>query len=75
MWFESYLFNRWHYVKLDGTPSTFESNVTGVPQGSILGPSSLINDLPLLLKNCHILLYADDTALFISDRNPKIHNE
>ncbi len=41
----------------------------GVPQGSILGPLSFIlyvNNLPEVIRDCSILMYADDTVLFRS---------
>ena len=37
-WFECYLSNRSHYVCLEGTNSSSLSVLSGVPQGSILGP-------------------------------------
>ena len=36
--FESYLNERQQYVDLDGTTSNNNHTLTGVPQGSILGP-------------------------------------
>ena len=46
---------------------------TGVPQGSILAPMLFVmyvNDLPNVVCNCSILIYADDTVLFFA--NPDI---
>ncbi len=45
----------------------------GVPQRSILGPlPSLcyVNDMPVSTK-CKLLLYADDSVLLVSDKDPR----
>lgn len=68
-WFVSYLQNRQQYVEYDGFQSEFYSMVTGVPQGSNLGPLLFlitINDIPKLLENCNCLMFADDIKLFIT---------
>ena len=53
---------------------TNEAKVTfGVPQGSILGPllfSLYVNDLPGIIQDGFISLYADDTAICVSDSDP-----
>jgi hypothetical protein len=71
LWFKNYLSNRQQYVSINDHDSPLLFILTGVPQGSILGPLLFllyINDLPLC---CNLLsiLFADDTALTHSDDN------
>jgi len=64
-WFSNYLLNRKQFVSIENFESTLLSILTGVPQGSILGPLLFliyINDLPLHSKLLSYL-FADDTAL------------
>ena len=45
---------------------------SGVPQGSILGPFlfvPFVNDLPVVLERCQILMYADDTVMYFTASN------
>lgn len=69
----SYLHGRYQAVHMDGVSSALLPVSRGVPQGSILGPilfSIYINDLPKVLKNCNLHMYADDVQLYAScDRN------
>lgn len=44
-----------------------------MPQGSILGPllfSAYINDLPTVCDGVEILIYADDTVLYVHGKDP-----
>ena len=66
--FESYLSNRWQYVKILNQESDLRLIDIGVPQGSILGPLLFllyINDLPNA-TDCFVKLFADDTFLSLS---------
>ena len=71
--FKNYLSNRKQFVCMNGIKSsTLELNI-GVPQGSNLGPLLFliyINDISRLKLHGSISLFADDTAIFYSDRNP-----
>ena len=73
-WFESYLSDRRQCVDISGSRSEFLTVTCGVPQGSILGPLLFliyINDMSISLT-CKLSLYADDSALLFSHRDPAI---
>ena len=73
-WFKSYLKGRTQVVIANETSSEAGSVTCGVPQGSILGPLLFlcyVNDMPMSIK-CKLLLYADDSALIISGKDPKV---
>ena len=63
---ENYLENRKQRVILHGQYSSWKNIVSGVPQGSVLGPLLFfiyINDLPNgIVSICKI--FADDTSIF-----------
>lgn len=66
-WFHSYLSERHQRVVLSGVESDWIPVSSGVPQGSILGPSLFlmyINDLPQCFRNSQCLLFADDVKVF-----------
>ncbi len=55
-----------HYVCLEGTNSSSLSVLSGVPQGSVLGPLLFlvyVNDISTPIVNSSIYIYADDTKL------------
>lgn len=65
-WFESYLSGRTQHVVVGGSKSAAVMPMSGVPQGSILGPLlflMFINDLPDIFSSSS-LLFADDTKIF-----------
>lgn len=71
-WFKSYLTNRKQFTKVNDTISENLDNVYGVPQGSILGALLFIiyiNDMPNVLRNSEMVLYADDTLIFTEGHN------
>ena len=73
-WFKSYITDRLHCVSIEGTLSKYLKVKSGVPQGSTLGPlmfSIFINDISNLIldESCKLSLYADDTAIFCTDKN------
>ena len=72
-----YLTNRKQVVHVNNTYSDQQSIVCGVPQGSTSGPllfSIYINDLPNASK-FETRLFADDTALFLSNDDLKTLNK
>ena len=67
LWFESYLNNRQQRVVLNGLESLWVNVTSGVPQGSILGPTLFllyVNDLPTVVNSTECLLFADDAKFY-----------
>ena len=68
-WIESFLINRKQSVKINYTYSKFKNILSGVPQGSVIGPILFIifiNDLTnLFTDKIKIELFADDTKIHL----------
>ena len=65
-WVESFLTGRKQKVVVNGKSSPWEEVLSGIPQGSMLGPILFvifINDLPDVVEG-QVKIFADDTKLF-----------
>ena len=76
---QSYLCNRFQRSIINGSFSSWNEMITGVPQGSILGPllfNIFLNDIFLFISKCQLCNYADDNTLYKSGKNmQKIKND
>ena len=70
----NYLSNRYQFVSINNTSSSFLRIECGVPQGSILGPILFIlyiNDLPRESTKPKFLLHADKTSILYENTDTK----
>ena len=66
-WISSFLGDRKQQVLLENCHSSSAEVLSGVPQGTVLGPLlflAYINDLPEVTKSSNARIFADDTLLF-----------
>jgi hypothetical protein len=74
-WFSSYLLGRTQTIQMGVNISEKEETLSGVPQGSVLGPLLFliyINDIYNSSDKLTFSLFADDTNLLYADKNLKI---
>ena len=78
LWFISYLESRQQTIQYDRGMATYSNIQSGVPPGSILGPTLFllfVNDLPLFLKHCFCDLFADDATVHTSSTDINTIND
>lgn len=71
-WIEHFLIGRRQRVQVKGKPSRWHQVKSGIPQGSVLGPTLFviyINDLPDTVLSL-LYLFADDTKLYREIESP-----
>ena len=76
-WFKNYLTNRKQFVDYNGHVSELRLITSGMPQGSILGPLGFIiyvNDIPNSVPELSLILHADDTSAFTSNKDISLLN-
>ena len=65
-WIESFISNRQQKVVVDGVQSYICQVLSGIPQGSVLGPLLFllfVNDMGQSLEHSTLRMFADDSRL------------
>ena len=65
-WVEAFITGRTQYVRIDGVVSEEKTVISGVPQGSVLGPFLFliyVNDMPEVIRS-RLFLFADDNKVY-----------
>ena len=73
LWFKLYLSNRYQCVKINNKYSHLLPVLSGIPQGSILGPLLFliyVNDIPDHISKSLLYLFADDTKCLKTISDP-----
>ena len=71
-WIESFITGRTQKVRIDGEMSEAKEVISGIPQGSVLGPFLFVlfvNDVPDLVRSM-LYLFADDNKVYKVIKHP-----
>ena len=75
-WIEDFLLNRQQMVRIREGFSEMKEVVSGVPQGSVLGPLLFliyVADLPRVVSKCsRIRMFADNTKIYRAIQNDRL---
>ena len=74
-WIKDYLSRRMQFTVLNGVKSDILPVTTGIPQGSVLGPTLFTlftNDLPAAISEGDLYMYADDTSIYCIGENADV---
>ena len=75
-WIKSFLSDRTQHVSINGSHSALANVISGVPEGSVLGPVLFllyINDITNQIQS-NIRLFADDSIVYREIRSPADHH-
>lgn len=73
-WLETFLTNRTQTVRVTGSESEVEKVISGVPQGTVLGPVLFlihVSDIDQEVKHSRVASFADDTRVLRKVRGPE----
>ena len=76
-WIRIFIKGRRQRVVVNGNKSSWRAVISGLPQGSVIGPLLLLlvtNDIPNEIK-CNIQLFADHANIFMTVKNEEDHED
>ena len=69
---QNYLCKRQQRISINGSVSDWNKVITGIPQGSTVGPllfNAFLNDIFMFISKCNLCNYADDNTLYCTGKD------